>query len=241
MMPRRPDEISPQAYARIGGALYLVIIALGVFGQMFVRERLVVPGDAAATAANISASETLWRLSVTGELMYLACGLVLGFILYVLLKPVSRNVAMLGLLFNVVAIAVEVPARLHLLTALALLGDAPYLQVLEPEQRHALAYLWVRLHDYGFSVSLLFFAGVCLAFGDLIRRSGYLPWLIGVLMQIAGLCYIVNTFAFLLAPSLSAKLYPAILMPVFVAEASLCVWLLVKGVNVAKWRERSAA
>jgi hypothetical protein len=240
-MTNRPDEISPQVYARIGGALYLAIIALGIFGQIFVRERLVVPGDAAATAANIAASETLWRLSVTGELAYLTFGLVLGLVLYVLLKPVSRNVALLGLLFNTVAVAVEVPARFQLLAALSYLGDASYLQAFEPQQLHALAYHAVRMHDFGFSISLFFFAGVCLAFGDLIRRSGYLPWLIGVLMQIAGLCYIVNTFAFLLAPPLSARLYPAILVPVFFAEVSLCVWLLVRGVNVAKWRERSAA
>jgi hypothetical protein len=240
-MSSRPDEISPQTYARIGGVLYLAIIALGIFGQVFVRERLVVPGDAEATAANIGASEALWRLSVTGELAYLTFGLALGMVLYVLLKPVSRNVALLGLLFNSVAVAVEVPARFQLLAALSYLGDASYLRAFEPHQLHALAYHAVRMHDFGFSISLFFFAGVCLAFGDLIRRSGYLPWLIGVLMQIAGLCYIVNTFAFLLAPSLSAKLYPTILVPVFVAEASLCVWLLVKGVNVAKWRERTAA
>jgi hypothetical protein len=238
-MTPHPHETSPRIYARIGGALYLAIIVIGIFGQMFVRERLVVPRDAEATAANIVAHESLWRLSVTGELAYLALALVLGMILYVLLKPVSRNVALLGLLFNTVAVAVEVPARFQLLAALSYLGDASYLQAFEPAQLHALAYHAVRMHDYGFSISLFFFAGVCLAFGDLIRRSGYLPALIGVLMQIAGVCYVVNTFAFLLSPALSARLYPAILIPVFVAEASLCLWLLVKGVDVAKWRARA--
>jgi len=239
-MTPQPPETSPQVYARIGGALYLVIIVLGIFGQAFVRERLVVAGDAEATAANIIAHESLWRLSVTGELAYLTFGLVLGWVLYVLLKPVSRNIALLGLLFNTVAVAVEVPARFQLLAALSYLSDAPYLQALEPQQLHALAYHAVRMHDFGFSISLFFFAGVCLAFGFLIFRSGYLPRVIGVAMQVAGVCYVVNTFAFLLSPPLSAKLYPTILVPVLIAEASLCVWLLVKGVDVAKWRERTA-
>jgi hypothetical protein len=240
-MATRATEVSPQAYARLGGVLYLVIIAIGTFGQLFVRDRLVVAGDATATAANIADHQWLWRLSVAGELTYLALGVVLAVILYTLLRPVNRSVAVLALSFNLVAIAVEVSARLHLLSALALVGDSAFLEPLGREQLHALAYLSIRMHDHGFSLSLMVFGCALLAFGDLVRRSGYLPRLIGILLQIAGGCYVVNTLALLLSPALAAKLLPFILLPPFVAELSLCLWLLVKRVDVAGWNARVAA
>jgi hypothetical protein len=152
---------------------------------------------------------------------------------------VSRNLALLGVFFNLVCIAVEIVARSHLLAALVLVGDAPYLNAFEPRQLHALAYLALRMHDHGFAISLLFFGFVCLVFGHLIRSSGYLPGVLGVLLQFAGLCYLTNSFALLLAPAFAALLFPFIMIPPFVAELSLCLWLLVKGVDTAKWEERT--
>lgn len=104
---------------------------------------------------------------------------------------------------------------------------------------HALAYLSVLSHGRGFSVSLLFFGCVCLVLGYLIFRSGYLPRLLGVLMQIAGLGYLLDGFSLILSPSFRALIYPASLMPAFVAELSFCLWLLVKGVNMEKWKLRT--
>jgi hypothetical protein len=96
------------------------------------------------------------------------------------------------------------------------------------------------LHDYGFGLGLIFFGFECLVVGHLIFRSGYLPKTLGVLMQIAGLCYLANSFALLLAPAFANMLFPAILVPAFIAELSLCLWLIVKGVNVPKWNKRVA-
>src|SRR5512144_1322208 len=145
-------EMRPQTYARIGGVLYLIIIVIGVLGQAFVRDALIVGGDAAATASNIAASQTLWRFSVAGEIAYLAAAVALGLILYVLLRPVSRDMALLGVFFNLIAIAVEVVARSHLLAALALVGNAATLKGFEPQQLHALAYLSLRMHDTVFGL-----------------------------------------------------------------------------------------
>jgi hypothetical protein len=142
---------------------------------------------------------------------------------------------LLAVLFNMMQTAVLVANKLSLLFALFLLGDANYLKVFEPSQLHALAYLSVKLHGYGFGVGLIFFGCECLVLGYLILRSGYLPKILGVLMQIAGLCYLVNSFALLLAPALAQRLFPAILVPPFLGELALCLWLLAKGVNVAKW------
>ena len=234
-MTERQLEASPRALSRVGGLLYLMIIVLGLFGEMSVRERLVVSGNAAATAANIGSHESLWRTGIATELCLLICAIAVAVILYVLLKPVSRDLALLAAFFNLVSIAVEAAYSLHLVAALFPLGDASYLGAFTPEQLHAMVSLSVRAHAHGFGISLIFFGCFCVVVGYLIFRSGFLPKIIGVLMQIAGLCYLVNSFALILAPGLADRLYPAILVPSFIGEASLCLWLLVKGVNPERW------
>ncbi|HEX3127717.1 MAG TPA: DUF4386 domain-containing protein [Thermoanaerobaculia bacterium] len=236
-MDNRSAETSPQVYARIGGVLYLIIIVAGSLGELFIRGALVVSGDAAATANNIMASPSLWRIGVAGDLIMHVCDVPLMLIFYVLLRPVHRNLALLAVLFNLMQSAVAVANKLNLLTALFFLGDAGYLNALTLQQRQALAYLAVKTHDYGFGVALIFFGFTCLVLGYLIFRSGYLPRILGILMALAGLSYLTNSFALLLAPAFAAKLFPAILLPAFIAELSLCLWLLVKGVNVPKWKE----
>ncbi len=104
-----------------------------------------------------------------------------------------------------------------------------------------MATLSIRSFEHGFGLALIFFGCECLVVGYLIFRSGFLPKAIGVLMQIAGLSYLINSFALVLAPNLADQLFPAILVPAFIGEASLCLWLLLKGVNVEKWKARAAA
>jgi len=234
-------EASPRVLSRIGGVLYLIIIVFGAFGEMFVRGKLIVWGDPTATAAKILASESLWRFSVAAELFYLLCAVALAAIFYVLLRPVSRDLALLAVFFNLVSIAIEATGRLHLISALTVLRGAERLTAFEPNQVHALAYLSLQSHGRGFSISLLFFGCVCLVLGYLIFRSGYLPKLLGVLMQIAGLGYLMDGFALILSPAFHAMIFPASLLPAFVAESSFCLWLLVKGVNVEKWKLRASA
>jgi Domain of unknown function (DUF4386) len=233
-------ETSPQPYARVGGLLYLVIIVAGVLGELFVRGTLVVSGDAAATAGRILASESLWRLGIVGDLVMHLCDVVVMWAIYVLLRPVSRNLALLALLFNLIQTAVLVANKLNLLVPLFLLGDATYLKAFDTAQLQAWSYIAVKTHDYGFGIGLIFFGFVCLVEGYLIRRSRYLPSLLGVLMQIAGACYLVNSFALLLAPAFEARIFPAILVPCFIAELALALWLLVKGVNVDEWNKHGA-
>ncbi len=240
-MATHTADTSPQVYARIGGVLYLIIIVAGVFGEAFVRGRLFVSGDAAATASNIAASQLLWRIGVAGDLIMHVCDVPLMLVFYVLLRPVSKPLALLAVLFNLIQTAVLVANKLSLLGALFLLGSADYLKAFEPDQLHALAYLSIKSHGYGFGVGLIFFGCVSLVLGHLIIRSGYLPGVLGVLMQIAGVCYLTNSFALLLAPTVANMIFPAILVPAFIAESSLALWLLVKGVNVPKWEERARA
>ncbi|MCU1251715.1 MAG: hypothetical protein JWQ49_4744 [Edaphobacter sp.] len=240
-MTDRTIETSVQLYARIGGMLYLIIIVVGVFGEAFVRDRLIVSGDATATAANIRSLESLWRFHIAAELFLLICAIALLLILFVLLRPVGRDLALLAVFFNLVSIGVEAATTLYLLEALFPLGNAGYLKAFASEQLYAMASLSLKSHSYGFGVSLIFFGCFCLVIGYLIFRSGYLPKAVGVLMQIAGLSYLTNSFALVLAPAVANRLFPAILLPAFVGEASLCLWLLVKGVNVEKWEEKANA
>ncbi len=232
-------EASPQLYARIGGVLYLIIIVLGLFGEAFVRDKLIVSGDATATAANLKSLESLWRFHIAAELFLLICAVGLLLILFVLLRPVSRDLALLAAFFNLVSIGVEAATTLYLLAALFPLGNAGDLKAFAPEQLYVMASLSLRSHSNGFGFSLIFFGCFCLVIGYLIFRSGYFPKAIGVLIQIAGLGYLTNSFALVLAPTFANRIFTIIAGPAFIGEASLCLWLLVKGVNLEKWKVKA--
>jgi hypothetical protein len=234
-----PIERSPQLYARLGGLLYLAIILLGGFGELFVRGTLVVSGDAAATANGILHSQFLWRAGIVGDLLMHVCDVPVILILYLLLKPVSESLALLATLVNLVQTAVLAANKLNLLLPLLLLEDVGYLQAFTPEQLHALSYLAVKAHGYGFGIGLIFFGFACLVRGYLIFKSGYFPKILGLLMFVAGLSYLVNSFALLLAPSVAASIFPGVLVPALVGELSLCLWLIVKGVNLEQWKQRA--
>jgi len=240
-MAKQSVENFPQRYARWGGVLYLAIIVLGAFAEGFVANKLVVSGDAAATAHNILASPGLWRFSVAGDLLVVLFAVPLLWIEYLLLRPVGKQLVLLAVLFNLVSLAVEAISKLFLLVVVPTLGTADYLRVFEPQQLEVLANLALRSHDIAFNIALIFFGFTCIVNGYLIFKSGYLPKFVGVLMQIAGLSYLTACFAALLAPAFADLITPAILLPPLVGESSFCLWLLVKGVNIVKWQERVAA
>lgn len=239
-MPNLPDNFSPKLYARIGGIAYLVIIIAGALGELFIRGKLVVAGDAQATANNISASPLLWRLGIAGDLVMHLCDIVVMLVFYTLLRPVNRNIALMALLFNFTQTAVLVANKLNLLVPLFLLDkNAGYMTAFDPAQIQALSYVFIRAHAYGFGNGLIFFGVYCIVLGYLIYKSEFFPKIFGILMPIAGICYLINSFALILSPALAGKLFPAILLPPFVAELSICLWLIIKGVNVQKWNEKA--
>ena len=237
-MANKTVEDSPQQYARMGGALYLAIIVLGAFAEGFVANKLVVAGDAATTAANILASPALWRLSVAGDLIVVLCAVPLLWIEYLLLRPVSKQLVLLAVLFNLASLAVEAISKVFLLVVMPTLGSADYSKAFDQHQLQILANLALSSHDVAFNIALIFFGFTCIVNGYLIFRSGYLPKFVGVLMQIAGLSYLTACFAALFAPAFADLITPAILLPPLIGESSFCLWLLVKGVNIAKWKER---
>ena len=226
---------SPQVYARVGGFAYLIIIVAGAFGEMYVRSRIIVSGDATTTASNILSDSLLWRIGIAGDLLMHVCDVIVMMCLYVLLKPVNKNLALLAVLFNLIQTSVLVANKLNLLVPLFLLSNADYLKAFDPHQLQSLSYLFLKAHGLGFGVGLIFFGFECLILGYLIFRSGFLPKVIGVLIQIAGLCYLMNSFAMIIAPKFSNF---SLLIPAFIGEFSFCLWLIIKGVNIQKWREK---
>lgn len=226
-------ETNPQLYARIAGILYLVIILTGLFGELFVRNKLLVSGDATATANNIMNSELLWRMGISTQLIMQICDLPVMIILYFLLRPISKKLALLNLSFNLIQTAVLVANKLNLVAALFLLGDAAYLKSFSRDQLNTFSYFFIKLHDFGFGIGLVFFGFVCLIESYLLFKSGYFPKIIGILFFVAGVCYLTNSFALLIAPQFS---HIAILAPCLIAELFFSLWLIFKGVNLPKWK-----
>lgn len=236
-MEDRSAETSPQDYARVGGILYLFIIVAGIFAEIFVRDKLIVSGDAAATANNLIASQSLFRISVAVEQIWLLCAVAVTVILYVLLKPVNNTLALLATFFNLVSIGIEAVATVNLFAALFPLGSTSYLKAFDPAQLQALTYLSLKSYDYGFATCLVFFGGCLFVYGYLIFKSGYFPKTIGVLLIIASLSYLINSFSLYVAPTFANSIFP-ILVLAFIGESSLCLWLIVKGVNLDQWNAR---
>jgi hypothetical protein len=225
----RPASLVRQA--RIAGLCYLMVIAGGLYAEAFVRASVLVPGDPAATARAIAASETLWRSGVAVHLLYLVPAIVVNVLICDLFKAVEPTLARLALVFSLAGVIVEAASLVNLYVPLAVIEATGALTALGEGQRQAQSYLAIGLFDTGFGFALLFFAGFCVLIGTLILRSRLIPRVIGALMVVAGGCYVVNTLALILSPALSDRLVPGILLPVGLAELSLALWLAVKGVQ----------
>jgi hypothetical protein len=176
--------------------------------------------------------------TVAGDLIVVLCAVPLLWIEYLLLRPVSQSLVLLAVLFNLISLTVEAVSKLFLLLVMPTLGSPDYLMAFEPHQLQILANIALRSHDIAFNIALIFFGLTCLLTGYLIFRSGYLPKFIGILIQLAGVCYLVACFAALFAPRLADLLTPGILLPPLIGESSFCLWLLIKGVDIDKWKGR---
>jgi hypothetical protein len=234
MMGRIADE-TPRPGARITGVVYLSYFLTAIFGEVLLRG-IVVEGDAAATAANILAHESLFRLGLAAGLIATAGYVAVTALFFDLFKPVNRRLSLLAAFFSLVGCAILAFSSLFQLAPLVALGGSQYLSVFKVEQLRALALMFLELNTQAANIYLVFFGFYCLLIGYLIFRSGFLPRVLGVLMALAGLGWL--TF---LSPPLANHLSPFILVLGFLAELALCLWLLVMGVNVQRWKEQASA
>jgi len=218
--------------ARTAGVLYLITIIAGGFAEAFVRQGLTVYGDAAATAQNILASEQIYRLGFVADLVCLICGgPLLTVILYILFKPVNKSISLLGLIIGSVAGAVMAANLIHQFAPLLLLHNTSYQKTFSIEQLQTLSLFFLNLQSQGYNISLFLFAFYFPIIGYLIYRSNFLPKILGIIYTFAGVGYLINSLAWFLFPHLASVLFPYVLLPAFVGEASMCVWLIVKGVK----------
>jgi len=238
MPERHHAEFSPQVAARLAGLLYLIVIVAGAIAEIFVRQRLVVANDAQATAGNILAHEQLFRWGFVADLVAGLCVIPLIMLLFELLKVVSRRLALVALFFSLVGTAVQSTALLGHFAPLILLKRGVALSVGQ-ELLQAQTYMALQLQGIGYAVALVFFGGTMVTRGYLVIRSSFLPRAIGMLLMAAGVCYITNSFVDFVAPAIAGYAMALLIVP-GIAESSLCLWLLVKGVNVARWQEQQA-
>src|SRR5437870_9681636 len=229
-------ETSPRFKARITGVLYLLTILTGIFAQGFVSERLVVDGDAAATATNILTHRSLFELGFTVYLIEMACQIAITALFYDLLKPAGSSISLLAALLGLAGCVIKTFSRLFYIAPLFVLGGAHYLAVFSPEQLQALALLFLKVNDHGAAIALVFFGFYALLTGYLILRSTFLPRFLGVLSVLGGLGWM----SFLYQP-LGYRLFPYISALGILGAASLILWLLVFGVNEQRWQEQASA
>jgi Domain of unknown function (DUF4386) len=224
-------EPEQRAAAKIIGALYLLQMATGVFGQAFVRDRLIIPGNATQTAQNIIGSETLFRLSIAGDLVTYVGVIVLIWALYVLLRPVDRNLALLAVLFRLCENAVLCAATASSLVALRLLAGADDLKTFEPGQLHSLATLVISAQGLGMSVGFILLGLGSAVFAYLLLKSRYIPKVLAAWGIFASLVLALVTFANIVFPRLGDVLGMAYMMPMGLYEVGLGLWLLIKGLK----------
>jgi Domain of unknown function (DUF4386) len=231
---------SPRGLARLAGLLYLVIVVAGLFAELVVRAGVIESGDAAATAQNILANEGLFRLGFVADLAMVLADIAVAILFYVLLRPVGRALALLAMVLRLMMDAVLAVNLMNHLGALLLLDADGPLAGADPAERDALALMALEAHQYGYLVALVFFGLHVAVLGWLFARSTFLPRALGVLLGVAAVGYLVDSFTWFLIPGYDGALSPVALAPVLVAEVSVVGWLLVKGVDETRWRARAA-
>jgi hypothetical protein len=232
-------EMSPSAYARSAGVLYLVIAVAAIFAHMVIPEQFVVAGDAAATAANIAANETTFRLGTVGnELIILLSEIVLAVVLYVLLKPVSKTLSLIAAVSRLAMTTIHGLNLLNYYLVFQLLNGADFATAFSPEQVNALVTLFLDAHSIGFTIGIAFLVPHVLILGYLIVQSGYFPKVLGFLFIAAGIGYLFDSMGQLLVSGYTTT--PGVIAAVIaLAEIVFPIWLLVKGVNMDRWQDRA--
>jgi hypothetical protein len=231
-----PSESSVQRYARTAGVLFLLTMIAGFFGELYVPSHLVVAGDAAATANNLATSRQLFNAGFASYLIEAVCDVLLSWIMYILLRPVHRDLALLGAFLGLVSTSLFAVAEVFFYAPPLLLNGGLSATAFSSAQVDALVLLSFRLYGRVSGMYMLFYGMAVLIRGYLIVRSAYLPTLIGVLLCIAGGGFIMRNVAYVLFPAYASDF---LLAPMFLATLSVTAWLLLKGVDIEGWRAQA--
>jgi hypothetical protein len=217
--------------ARIAGAIYLSMVITGPFSLIYVPGKLIVHGNATATAANVLAHDTMFRFAIAAGLFGQVIFICLAIVLYQLLSDVSKNWARLMVGFVLVSAAVGFMDELNNLGARILFRGGEFLSVFDKTQLDALGMLFIRLHGQGIMIAEIFWGLWLFPFGLLVFRSGFLPRLIGVWLMINCFGYVLLSMTSLFFPAYSDKLF-VWLQPALFGELAIMLYLLIKGARV---------
>jgi Domain of unknown function (DUF4386) len=232
-----PTEPSPLFGARMAGALWLIVILASIVA-VFAEASLDLHGDPGTLAANVLASASKIRLIFVILFFGKICYIGVTVLLYELLKPVNKSVALFGAFCGLAGLLTGAGGSINLLTALSLLEEAR--RATEPVASQLRSVVKILLGADGFSGEDIFFGCQILSVGYLIVRSYFVPRAIGVLVVLGGLSFLITSFTTLMSPALGARVAPLILPIVALGEGSLALWLLLRGVNVEQWRSTTA-
>jgi hypothetical protein len=220
----------------LAGTLVVISLLAGGFAEVYVPSKLLVPTDAPATARNIQEWNVLFRMSFAGYLVEAVCDIALALIFYVLLKPVSKEIALLSAFFGLVSTATFAFAELFYFAPALFTSGNQYFATLSPEQRNAFTLISLSLYGYGGTLFMAFYGVATALRGWLIYRSEFLPRFLGALLMLAGLGFVLRNFVFVLVPKYHSDF---LVLPMFVAMVALAAWLLLKGVDAGGWEAKS--
>jgi hypothetical protein len=223
--------VSNQNLARIAGMGYLMVIATGLFSEVFVRQALRVPGDALATFNNIQTHEMLFRWGFVADLLNFIIGLPVALIIYTLFKKTNRFLCGLALIFIMIQTAIIALNLLNQLYPLLLFPDNGSPLPFSPDQLAALSHISLNLQNQGYAIGLSFFGVACLLMGYVYFSSGRIPKLLGILYAFSGVGYLVNSFTMFLSKGFHNPVFNYVAIPIFIGEFLLTCWLIFKGVR----------
>jgi len=235
-MTERIANASPRLKARMAGVCQLLEALTAAFGTVIIPGKLVVAGNAAATAANILGHERLFWLGFVLSLIGVAFHIAWALLMYELLNPVNRSLSRLATFVILVGCAIQAVTSLLYLASLIILQSGSSLSAFTPEQLQALALVFLRVQDYAFQIYLVFFGAWCFLIGGLIFKSTFLPRILGVLLAISGLGWMTYLY-----PPLAHYVYPFIVAASALGEIPIELWLIVMGVNAQRWQEQASA
>ena len=236
-----PTSPSRFATARTAGVLYVIIIACGLFAEIGVRSQLIESGDPSTTAQNIIDSPMLFRAGLAADIVMFIADVAIAVVLYQLLKPLSRTLALLAAAFRMTQTAVIGLNLLNMFQAVRIIDDADYLGAFGADQTDTLALLYLDAHKYGYILGLAFFGVSTIIIGYLALSSRQMPRPLGVLLVLAGAGYLIDTFSFFLIPGYDGSASPIVLAPALVAEFWFALWLLTKGRRLEHLTESNTA
>jgi hypothetical protein len=226
--------ISNKSLARIAGFCYLVVIATGLFSEVFVRQTLRVSNDALTTAHNIQTNEMLFRCGFVADLINFVVGIPTVLILYHFFKKSNKIPLQVALALVIIQTAIIAVNLLYQITPLLLLANDTYLNTFQKSQLATLSLLSLNIQSQGYAVGLVFFGFYCVLIGFVIYKTNAMPRVIGVLYALAGLCYLINSFTMFLSKGFANPVFVYLAIPIFIGELSVCLWLLIKGIDTTK-------